>query len=486
MKHMKYRYSALLLIASLLFSAVQAQEVIYSPFNKIDFRSGSFSVVGNVGDRTYTYRGSYEGYYLDAYDANMEHLATVILDFLPRKAFGIKFYPYSDKIVLLYQESDGKEVVQYGVMLDEMGRMSQRPIEIDRVDAGFVGKRSGLYSYATSKNKEHIVVYATGERGEDLDLKVVWLDDMLKKQSTTETGFTADNNIEIGEGLVKDDGKFFLPVYTPNGSRDYANRVWLLALNVGAKVPDEAELPIGELFAAGLYVKVDREQDRLYIGGFYSDKKNGHFEGVLYAYYDIIEKEFREMKAIPFSDRLREATGDRSKKRAFNDYRVKELIVKNDGGFVMIAEDFFITTRSNYSSGFGYYSWYYPTMSSSVREYNYGDIIAISCDGNGKPEWTKFVRKYQYSQEDGGIFSSYGLVNTGGAIGFLYNDFSMNSSRVKLASLDIEGNITSNTIGAQKVSNTDWLPRSGKQISANEFVVPCLKRNEICFVKVVF
>lgn len=483
---MNYKYLGVLLLNILFCVQLNAQEVIYSPFNKIDFRSGSFSVVGNVGERTYTYRGSYEGYYLDAYNADMEHLATVILDFLPRRVFGVKFVTFSDKILLLYQKNDGRDVVQYGVMLDEMGRMAQKPMEIDRLDVGFMDGNRNLYSYAISKNKEHIVVYATGTRSEDLNLKAIWLDNLLNKQSTTETEFSGDNRIDIGQAIVDDDGKFFLPVYTPLGSRDYADRVWLLSLSIGAKDFVESELPVGELFAAGLYIKVDRGDDRLYVGGFYSDKKNGHFEGVIYAYYDKVELEFKDFKAIPFSERLREATGERSKKRAFNDYKVKELIVKNDGGFVMIAEDFFITTRSGYSSGYGYYSWYYPTMASSVREFNYGDIIAISCDGNGKPEWTKFIRKYQYSQEDGGIFSSYGLVNSGGEIGFMFNDFSMNSSRVTIASLDIEGNLKSKNLDEHIVNNTDWLPRSGKQISSNEFVVPCLKRNEISFVKIVF
>lgn len=484
---MIYRSLGLLLLLSCFtLLPATAQEVIYSPFNKIDFRTGSFSVVGNVGDRTYTYRGSAEGYYLDAYDDRMEHLATVILDFLPRKAFGVEFYTYADKILLLYQRNDGRDIVQYGVTLDEMGRMAHKPKELDRVDAGFVGGRNGRYNYAVSKNKEHIAVYATGVKVDEMDLRVVWLDDQLQKQSSSQVTFTTDNRMDVGEAITGDDGKFFISAYTPNGSRGYADQVWLLSLPVGGTTLTEVELPIGELYAAGLYMKIDKADGKLYVGGFYSDKKNGHFEGIIYSYYDITAEEFKEFKAIPFSDNLRAATGERNKKRAFNDFKVKELVVKNDGGFVMIAEDFFISTRTGYSSGFGYYSWYYPTMASSVREYNYGDIISISCDGNGKPEWTKFIRKFQYSQEDGGIFSSYGLVNTGGAIGFLYNDFSMNSSRVRVASLDIEGNINTKTLGVEVINNTDWLPRSGKQISSNEYLVPCLKRNQICFGKVVF
>src|SRR5690606_15000030 len=175
-----------------------------------------------------------------------------------------------------------------------------------------------------------------------------------------------------------------------------------------------------------------------------------------------------------------------NKKRAFNDFQVRQLIVRNDGGFVLIAEDFYISTRNSYNQGFGYYSWYYPTMSATVREYNYGDILAISCNAEGTPEWAEFVRKNQYSQEDGGLFSSYALINTGGSLGFLFNDFNMNRSKIQLASMDEGGRATVSSIPGFTSEDPDWLPKSGKQVSAKEFVVPCLKRNQICFAKVVF
>jgi hypothetical protein len=244
------------------------------------------------------------------------------------------------------------------------------------------------------------------------------------------------------------------------------------------------ELQLNQMYAAGTYMKLDNNKDRIYIGGFYSAKKNGSYEGVLYTYYNLKTGTYESTRLIPFDEGLINSTGERNKKLAFNDYMVRNLIVKNDGGFVLIAEDFFISSRNTYSPGFGYYSFYYPTMSSSVREYHYNDIMALSYDAEGQRQWKAFVRKDQYSQEDGGIFSSYALVNTGGTLGFLFNDFNSARSRIQLAVLDGDGKIAMQALSSGE--EADWLPRSAKQVASREIVVPCLHKRRICFAKIVF
>ncbi len=482
-----FRISVLLLFVA-VFSAspLSAQKILYSPYDKFDFRSGEFTVVGKVGAKLYVYRGSADGYYLDAYNDAMEKQATVVLDFLPRRGFGTKFITYPDKIIVLYQATESNRVIQYAALLDGDGRMVKEPVQVDEVKASFLGGRTGLYNYAISHNKQHIVVYGAGSRGAELSARVVWLDAELNRTTVSEAQYTADNDIAFGEGIVTGGGEFLLPAYTPYGARNYADRVWMLSLNAGANAFASVEMPLNGLFTAGTYMELSLGDDRVYVGGFYSDRKNGNFEGVIYTYYDIAGKAFNEFKSIPFSERMRNATGERNLKRAFNDFQVRQLIVRNDGGFVLIAEDFFVTTRNSYNQGFGYYSWYYPTMSASVREYNYGDVLAVSCSGTGEPEWAEFIRKMQYSQEDGGLFSSYALINTGGSLGFLYNDFNTTRSKIQLASLDANGKVVVKSLTGYNNEDPDWLPKSGKQVSAKEFVVPCLKRNQICFAKVVF
>lgn len=462
------------------------QEVIYSQYEKFDIRNGDYSVAGKVGDLLYVYRGGSDGYYLDAYNNNMERVATVVLDFIQGRVYETKFYTYADHMILLYQVLDGARLTQYAVLLDEKARLVKRPIALDNTKIGLFGGSKKTFNYAISDDKKKLVVYGVYGGGRNLEAKFIWMDDQLNITGRNAASYTAENDVEYGEGLLYNDGTLYLPAYTPVGSRNYADQLWLLMLKQDMRKFTPVEVALNEQYAAGTYMKLDADKERIYVGGFYSDKKNGNYEGVLYTYYDIKTGSFQPTRLMPFDDRMRNATGGSSKKRAFNDHQVRQLIVKSDGGFLLISEDYFVTTRNSYSPGFGYYSFYYPTMGATVREYHYNDIMVLSYDPTGQMEWNTFIRKDQYSQEDGGMFSSYALINTGGAIGFLFNDFNTSRSRVQLATMDASGRTDIHSLAPGDGQDADWLPRSAKQIAAREIIVPCLRKRQICFAKIVF
>lgn len=478
------RLILILLLGVVYSGAIHAQEVLYTPYEDFDIRLGNYSVVGKVGDRLYTFRSSTDGHYLDAYNTGMEKLATVVLDFFPKRIYETKFITYADRILILYQSIESNKVVQHAALLDDMGRLMRRPITLNTVKAGIFGPNREYFSSAVSENKKHIVIYGVDDKGKKLSLNAAWIDDSMNVVSKTTAVFDADNSITYGAGMVNNNGTFFLSGYTPTGGKNFADQLWLLAINKGERKFTPKELPLNGKYAAGTLMEIDRTNSRIYISGFYSDKKNGNYEGILYTYYDMATQTFENRKDIPLSEEIRNATGERSKKRAFNDYLVREIIVKNDGGFVMTAEDYFVTNRSAYSSGFGYYSSYYPAMGASIREYHYGDILAVSYNKDGQIEWYSFIRKDQYSQEDGGMFSSYALMNTGGMLGFMFNDFNTTRSRIQLASLDGDGKVNMEMLAPAR--SDDWQPRAAKQIAAREIIVPCMHRRQICFAKVIF
>lgn len=482
----RLKFYFLVFIGLLSYCVSDAQKIIYSQTEKFDFRSGTFSVVGKVNNLLYLYRGSSDGYYLDAYDESMKPIAKVILDFLPSKIYQVKFVALTDRIIVLFQVVESGRVIQYAALLDDRGRIKKDPVPVDTVKSSFFSYNRNYFLYSVSENKEDIAVYATNENGNEIRLKCTWLDMGLNITAKHTATYKTDNNAAHGEGIVNNDGTFFLPVYTPVGSKGFADQLFILALSKGQNEFVAKEFPLMDKLAAGTYMKMDNLNNRIYIGGFYTDKKNGNYQGILYGYYDINTRTYENQKAIPFSEQLRNITGGRNTKKAFNDYQVKQLIVKNDGGFVLISEEIYTTTRNSYNPGMGYYSWYYPSMSSSVREYHYNDIMAISYDNSGNTDWHSFIRKEQYSQEDDGIFSSYALVNTGGAIGFVYNDFNTSVSRMKMAIMNERGQVTQKTLNNDRSETPDWLPRSGKQISSREIIIPCLLKRQICFAKIVF
>lgn len=482
-----FRRLAVAVILCLRTSALcLAQDVLYSPYDKFDYRNDEYAVVGMTGGKLYTYHSTSDGAELDAYDDSMNKTATVLLDFFPQKIYQARFIAYPDKIIALYQALESNKVVQYAALLDENGRLKGKPIEVGYVKTGLFGATKTYFSSAVSDNKKWILIYSANDKGSSTELDGKWLDDNLAIVKRSHATYEADNNIQHGEVNIANDGTVYLAAYTPIGSENYADRFWILVLPQGGIRFEPKELPLDEKYAASGYLKIDNINNRIYFGGFYSNKKSGSYDGIIYASYDIAGGTFQTRKMIPFDPELIKIAGSRRRNHAFDNYEVKQLIVKNDGGFVLVSEIHFITTRSNYLPGMGYYSFYSPAMTTMVREYHYNDIMALSYNKDGARDWVAYIPKEQYSQEDGGVFSSYALLNTGGTLAFLYNDFNPTHSRIQLATVESGGKTETRSFTAEGNDYPDWLPRFGKQVAARALVVPCFHKKQICFAKVVF
>lgn len=469
-----------------------AQDIFYAKERKFSFQNGDFDVVGWAGDRLYTYRASKEGFFLDAYNDSMRLLATIALDFFPQKIYETKFINYDDQITVLFQAVQSNYVVQYAVRLDSRARMVQKPVALDSVKTGWFGPSKGYYSSVVSSDKGHIMIYGLGKAGKSGGLATILLDKQLNVLSRTQPALeTSVSDFVLGQTVLGNDGTLYLSGYTENGSKGYGGEARILKLAPGANVFQSGVLPLKEIYITGMYIKLDDNKNEIYVGAFYSEKKAGNIDGVIYGLYSPASDSLTVFKTIPFDEQLRKASDDRNKKKAFNDFEVKNIIVKNDGGFILVSESFYMATRTSYGPGYGgFYSSYnnynYPGMNTSVREYVYGDILVINYDGSGNREWHNFIRKEQYSQEDGGLFSSFGLINSGASLVFLYNDFTNSKSSLNLAAVDIQGKLQLKKLNAGSGNDGDWLPRSGKQTDATELVVPVLRKNNLSFARLAF
>ena len=470
-----------------------AQDIFYSKERKFSFQNGDFDVIGWSGDRLYTYRASKEGFFLDAYNDSMRLMATIALDFFPQKIYETKFINYDDQLTVLFQAVQSNYVVQYAVRLDSRARMVQKPVALDSVKTGWFGPSKSYYSSVVSNDKSHIMIYGLGTNKSDKStgLTTILLDKQLNIVSKSTPAFDRNIDFVLGQAILGNDGTLYMSGYSESGSKGYGGEARIIKLPSGSNTFQTALLPLNNIFISGMYIKLDDNKNEIYAGAFYSDKKSGNIDGVVYALYNPAVDSVTIFKAIPFDDQLRNATDDRNKKKAFNEFEVKNIIVKNDGGFILVSESFYVATRTSYGSGYGgfyssYYNPTYPGMNTSVREYIYGDVMVIDYDGNGERRWHNFIRKEQFSQEDGGLFSSYGMLNSGASLVFLYNDFTYSKSTLNLAAIDVNGKLQLKKLNAGSGNDGDWLPRSGKQTDATELVVPVLRKNNLSFVKLSF
>ena len=138
-----------------------------------------------------------------------------------------------------------------------------------------------------------------------------------------------------------------------------------------------------------MHVKIDNLHKRYFLASFYYKERRGNIDGFYYYVWDKLSGKPEMENAITFGDDLRrDAKGDANIKMAFNDYFIRNIIVKKDGGFVIGSEAFYTTSRYNtwnrwdYLYGSPYYSPYdyYPTrLTTIVRGIDQDILIPKMC-----------------------------------------------------------------------------------------------------------
>ena len=231
---------------------------------------------------------------------------------------------------------------------------------------------------------------------------------------------------------------------------------------------------------------------------------------ILYGMYTCIwDKATAMTKAtsvVLFNEALRnDARGDNGTKTAFNDYFIRNLIVRKDGGFILAAESFFSTGRggaNRYGNTYGspflqpmdYYSfgplsygypWYrYNTLGQNIR-YNAQNVAVFSFDSTGQVNWTNIITKSQYDDETD-AFIGYSLLNSGDQLHFLFNQQERRLQLLSAQSIAPDGKVTRNPTLKNLDQGYDFMARYGKQIGQRQIIFPCMYRNYLCFAKLDF
>lgn len=172
------------------------------------------------------------------------------------------------------------------------------------------------------------------------------------------------------------------------------------------------------------------KNNQIICSGFYSDKGTYSIKG---AYFMSLDEDFDVVKSstIPFTfDLMVENYSDKQKKKAekkkdkgkakdmeMYEYDLDDVIIREDGSAVMIAEQYYVrvtVTTSTDANG--------NTTTRTTYHYYYNDLLVINISPNGEIEWARKIPKRQYSTNDGGYYSSYGVIETDNNIYFVYTD----------------------------------------------------------------
>ncbi|RYY85744.1 MAG: hypothetical protein EOO15_16255 [Chitinophagaceae bacterium] len=498
--------SCFLLFSLLCTLSVGAQKIIYTEPARDDNRRTTFEVIGKVGPNYLVYKNNRGRSYISAFDVNMKDVANEVQSYLPEdRLINVDFFPYSDHVYVVYEYQKKSVVYCEAVRVDGQGRKLGEPKLLDTAHINAITNNK-IYSVISSEDKNKLMVFKINSRNKSrYRLSTLLLDSGLNELARSQHLIAMEERDDnLGQFQLDNEGDFVFTRFTRLND-DNVKQASLFFKAAGSDSLEVTEIKLDNIFLDEIKIKADNPNKRYFVTSFYYTKKRGNIEGFYFYVWDKATKKPILESATALGDELRrEARGDASPKMAFNDYFIRNIIVKKDGGFIIGAESYYTTSRLNnwnrwdylygspYSFGnYGYYnyspynSWYNRNRyggNQAVR-YHADNITVLSFDPAGKMQWSSVLHKTQFNDDsDEGI--SYQVMNTGGALHFLFNQ---DEKRVQLLNdyvLTPDGQMTRNPTLKNLDRNYDFLPRYGKQVSARTFIVPCYYRNYICFAKV--
>ncbi|MGC4038780.1 MAG: hypothetical protein QM764_22650 [Chitinophagaceae bacterium] len=484
-----------------------AQKIVYSEPERDDSRRMNFEIIGKFGPNYLVYKNPRNLDFICLYDNDMKQVGKVEMDYIPDdRLINVDFFPYFDFTYVLYQYQRKNVVYCMSVKIDGMGKRISEPVELDSSHLGFAANNK-IYSAITSEDKSKICLFKINSKNrQNYVLTTLTFDDKLSLIRKSVNGIPMDDrNDYLDEFNLDNEGNLVFAKYNRLNSDNIVKASMMIKPGDSDSLV-EHDLKIDKNLLDEIHIKIDNNNKRYLATSFYYKQRRGNVDGFYFYIWDKnIGQPFIEA-VLPFNDELRRAAkGDANQKMAFNDYFIRNIIVKKDGGFIVGSESFYTTSRYNswnrwdymYGSPFMspydyyYYSPYYSSLwarSNYFRNNNQNvrshadNVVIFSFDKDGKLEWNNVIAKDQYD-DDGDYRVSYQLMNTGGQLHFLFNQQEKRMLMLNDFSLSPDGQINRNPTLKNLEKGYEFMPKYGKQVGSKQVIIPCIFRNYICFAK---
>jgi hypothetical protein len=489
--------------------SVSAQKIVYSEAEKDDSRRLNFEIAGKIGGNFLIYKNIRNSSWISVLDNDMNQVAKVSQDYVPDndRMINTDFFSYGDFCYMIYQYQKRSIVYCNAVKIDGNGKKVGDVIPLDTTHIGFAASNK-IYSVLSSEDKGRIIVFKINSRNKRNYMITTMLFDnqlaLLKKSRLSMPMEDRDDDF-LSEFELDNEGDFIFV----KGNRINSENIGKASFIIKYAQADsfmEKELRLEKTYLDEIHIKPDNYNKRYFLTSFYYKQRRGNTDGY---YFYVWDKEKREVvieDTITFSEDLRrEAKGNSSIKMAFNDYFIRNVITRKDGGFIIGSEAYYTTTRGNawnrynylYGSPFMrpmdyYYSpYYYNSYWGNSRymdgggnvRYQADNIVVMSFDKDGKMEWNNVITKEQFDDQTDDLIS-YQIMNTGGQLHVLFNNLEKRIQLLNDFSIAPDGKINRSPTLKNLDKGYEFMPKYAKQVSARQIIVPCLYRNYICFAKI--
>lgn len=427
------------------------------------------ALLGKLDDNVLVFGKNGLRYELDIYDGKLQYLKTKELFFDKQKVDIQKAIPLDDQFVIVYS---------YFYKLDLVSYVRKYNAEGDLLDSLKLPEDETMLdqdSYLTflSKNNEKLLLVRPKNY---FSLEMILIDlkkfEMIWCQNRAFSSYQLERDLAVIS--VRDNGEVYLVFEKYNfgwQKNKHFQHIYML-------MPDDTtikdlKIPFQGKLTADFDIIFD-ERNGVAIGaGLYADRSNpdasGHFV------YQLKDGQLvKELVFTPFSIRLlrNNQSFNRKIKKEMQDMHIGDIMVKNDGGLMMIIETRKELTRES--------------SRNRYTDYYFEDLYLICTRPDGSLFWDDQIRKYQLSYDDKAVYSSYFLYSTPSAVSLIFNDEIKDESTISEFSFNPLGNGKRRSLFSTDLHRLKLMFSRGIQISSQSFLVPSYAEGKYRLVMVIY
>lgn len=493
-----------LLVAPLLSPA---QQIVFSEPEREDIRDMNFEIIGKIKKNILVFHDVKWKYGINVYNDSMRLLEKVPADYIPKKTTNIDFIAYPDFFYAIYQYQKKGILYCEAIKMGDDGKKISEPVLLDTTRIGAMGDNK-IYATVYSEGKKKIMVFKIQKLDDRFTFATLLFDNNLQPLHKSRLPVDYERRSDIYSDFYLDnEGNLIFAGSVDKENRSDPSSLFLQVKKATADTFSRIKIDLKDSYFDEIKLKIDNVNKKYLLTTFYHKEKRGNIDGLYCNVWDVPGDSTYASVFIELGDSLRQlAKTSGNAKTVFNDFYIRNIILKRDGSFLLTAEDFTSQTTgvSNwnrydmfYSPALSSYDYYYfnnyyggfyrpfGMLGNRNTQYFYENVLLLSLSKKGDPQWVDILHKQQ-SDDDNDNFLSFGLFNTPTGLHFLYNDISKRSRLLAANIITPDGKTKRNPTIKTYEREYEFMPRFSKQVGARQVIMPCTYRNQVCFAKIDF
>lgn len=470
----------LTLTIALIPFLLTAQTVTVS--EDVSIRNDKFySLVGKMKNRFLLFRDKDTKFEVQAYDENLRLSWNKELELDRKRPEILDVIPADDHFSMVYQFKKKGDFIVKVHRYNPAANLIDSSTVINYGNRFYTPRPRVVYS----EDKKTILIYFF-DKQTTLEACVFNLERMetlwYKKIPLDNYNFFRDHQ----EILVDNRGTMYYITEKDNKKNSRADhRMEVFAYDGYSAGISKFKIPIKDLLTYDVFFEYDNLNKKLVAAGLYSEKSRGKANGYFFLNISPTNPDNFKLHIHPFEEDFISSMMGKNLdvNKGVADIDIQEVVLRRDGGMLLVAERNRQYERRMASASRGYMG---RDGGQYIVDYYYEDIIVISLHPNGKTHWKQVLHKRQYSQDDDAVFSSFFLLKTKRNLRFLFNDEIRDESTVSEYVVNGAGAIDRNSVMSTDDQRIRLRFRDAVQVASNELIIPSERRNRLKLVKVTF